>query len=177
MQAAPPLDQLRAVIAAICRNILQYTPEHLQSVAYRATYKHRDHALNLLRHNDVQFPSPLSLLNTIRAPKPPTIEFFKSLPLVPGKLWVVYVLVLEKPGMQPAIYVGKSTHSKGYSHRMSQYDKHRNLPRFVEMFFEKGYTITHRATLAWAAIPSDPLDRVRLTGLILLLETLFALLF
>ena len=164
-------------IEATCWRILREVSPAQQSVAYRATYTSEDYILKLLKHHNVQFPP--NLLEAINASQPPTIDFFKRLPLIHGKLWAVYVLVLEKEGELPAIYVGKSTHNKGYFHRLHQHDTGERTAYWVEKRISEGFTITHRATLAWASIPSDPTgtDQVRLTGLVLLLETMFALRF
>ena len=171
-------EELIECISATGWYILQHTPLALQSVAYRATYMSEDYALELLKHHDVQFPP--NLLETLNAPEPPTIDWFKRLPLIAGDyLWAVYVLVLEKPGELPAIYVGKSTNSQktGYHARLRQHDDGVRTGQWVEKRKSEGFTITHKATLAWASSPLDPADKVRLTGLILLLETMFALRF
>lgn len=46
--------------------------------------------------------------------RPPTVEDFKSLPTLPPhghQQWGVYILVWEKEGERPAVYVGTGTNS------------------------------------------------------------------
>jgi hypothetical protein len=52
-----------------------------------------------------------NLFDALQAPTPPTLAFFKSLPTNAKRRWAVYVLVLEKSGEQPGIYIGLGTDS------------------------------------------------------------------
>ena len=47
-----------------------------------------------------------------QSPTAPTIAYFKGLPLHLDKLWAVYLLVLEKAGQRPRIYIGSGTASE-----------------------------------------------------------------
>ncbi|KAJ9655835.1 carbamoyl-phosphate synthase (glutamine-hydrolyzing) cpa2 [Neophaeococcomyces mojaviensis] len=95
------------------------------------------------------------LFEVIRASTPPTVAYFKSLPTDCTKIWGVYLLVLEKKGCRPKIYVGSGTQFEyGVSSRWSQYDHKRKLPRYVEQALKEGYRIVHKGLLCWTPIPS-----------------------
>ena len=79
------------------------------------------------------------LLQTFQYPTPPTIAYYKMLPLHLLKLWAVYLLVLEKDGARPGIYIGSDTSKSGVRERMECYDRRSrtkkpgsNIPRYVE---------------------------------------------
>src|SRR3979411_1276335 len=50
-----------------------------------------------------------SLLETFHSPLPPSVSFFKTLPTETTRRWAVYLLLLEKPGHRPLIYIGSGT--------------------------------------------------------------------
>lgn len=52
------------------------------------------------------------LFEVLQASEPPSIAYFKNLPTYCKKLWAVYLLVLEKSGYRPKIYIGSGTDSK-----------------------------------------------------------------
>lgn len=123
------------------------------------------------------------LLQIFQSPTAPTIAYFKTLSLHLDKLWAVYLLVLEKDGERPRIYIGTSTRERGVRHRMSQYDRRSStgkyvdtIPRYVETSFKEGFAITHKCLLAWTAIPL-PSDQYKVRCLFLVLETIFTLSF
>jgi len=49
------------------------------------------------------------LFETLRSANPPTIAWLKSLPTELEKRCAVYLLVLEKAGSRPRVYIGSST--------------------------------------------------------------------
>lgn len=116
------------------------------------------------------------LLDALQSKSPPTIAFFKSLPKDQVGLYVfgVYLLVLEKLGHRPKIYIGSGTDYKlGVRPRMRQYDALTLLPRYVQEAVDAGYTITHRAILCSSPIPSAA-TRFSLRSLFIIIETLLA---
>jgi hypothetical protein len=109
----------------------------------------------------------------------PTIAFFKSLPIYSGgKIWAVYVIVMEKPGCLPMIYIGSGSHAvHGVGIRLLQHKPGcSTAARFVLQAFKQGYHISHRGLLCWTPLPTPGLvPRVR--ARILAVEALFTCLF
>lgn len=117
------------------------------------------------------------LLDVVQAATPPSIAFFKTLPTQFKKLWGVYVIVLEKKGCRPKVYIGSSTESdSGVIRRMRQYDALSLLPRFVDLALKNGYRITHKSLLCWAPLPGI-LAGFPLRVLFIVLETAFSIVF
>lgn len=123
----------------------------------------------------ISFVSGIS--DVVQAPKPPKIDYFKSLSTIAESSWVIYGLVLEKVDCRPDFYVGSATNSiDGAQSRFQDYDEEVNLPRLVKEALEDGYTITHRCILCRAPIP-PPAMRFRLRDLFLTLEAIFSIVF
>jgi len=99
------------------------------------------------------------LFDTLQAAAPPTIAFFKSLPTNTDKRWAIYLLLLEKPGYRPKIYIGSGTNSlRGVSARFSEYNRAEALPQYVQKALDDSYTIAYRGLLCWTAIPPAALQ-------------------
>ncbi|KAF5563216.1 C2H2 C2HC zinc finger [Fusarium phyllophilum] len=116
----------------------------------------------------------------------PTVDFFKSLTTIQraDRLWGVYLLVLEKSGGKPSIYIGSGTAGKVSIYaRLHQYD---NLMKTREWFSgilkflcdkaEDGWGVTHKGVLVSSPLPSKS-EQLLLRALTLLLETLFSIIF
>ncbi|QPC66654.1 hypothetical protein HYE67_008885 [Fusarium culmorum] len=119
------------------------------------------------------------LFSTICMPAPPNYAWFKSLPShCPKNSWGIYVLVLEKPGCTPYIYIGSGTASKqGVSARFNGHRTGNACPHYVLKAKRDGYTITHMALLVLCPIPAlDQIPRLRVL-LLLLLEAAFTCIF
>lgn len=128
---------------------------------------------------DTPLSFPPSLLNVLHSANPPSLSFFRSLP-VPApkdKLWGVYCLLLERDGSQPKIYIGSGTNaSSGIVARLKNYATLSSLPRLVDLALKQGYSISHSGLLCWAPIPPEtliPSARVRLVAV----EATFAFIF
>jgi hypothetical protein len=99
------------------------------------------------------------IFDILKAATPPPVTFFKSLPTNAVEKWAIYLLVLEKPGSKPKIYIGSGTNSlSGVSKRLRDYDIHHELPLYVEKALDDGYAIVHRGLLCWTSIPSPALQ-------------------
>ena len=102
------------------------------------------------------------LLEVIQCDEPPTIEYFKSLPVLPDDIeaqaWGIYVIVLEKEESLPLAYIGSGTNSDyGIRVRLNEYDKgssYSNLPQHVSGALKDGYTIVHKGLLVEAPVPT-----------------------
>jgi hypothetical protein len=117
------------------------------------------------------------LLDVVQAKTSPTISYFKSLPLHLVKLWAVYLLVLEKPGHRPKVYIGCCTESRsGVCTRISQYNRGYNIPWYVQRALDDGYTISYKGLLCWSPLPTAA-ERYRLRALFLVTEAAFSLYF
>lgn len=88
------------------------------------------------------------LFDILQAAIPPTIEYFKSLPLDTLRCWAVYVLILEKPDCPLKLYIGSGTEgSVGLYKRFQHYDTLIHLLEYVEKAIKEGYEIVHKAPL------------------------------
>lgn len=115
------------------------------------------------------------LLDVVQSDNLPTIAFFKNLPTDFKKKWGVYLLVFEKFGCTPKIYVGSGTESVGgVSKRLQQYDAKSFLPRYVELALDDGYLITHKGLLAWIPLPTVT-ARFPMRVLMMAIEAMFSL--
>ena len=121
------------------------------------------------------------LLEAVRAPEPPTVDFFQNLPTDARGLWGVYALVLEQPGCEVLIYIGSGTDAEGgIPRRWRHYDKpdayRYMLPEYVRRALDAGYKITHKGLLVWTPIPRAAyVPRLRL--LFVATEVAFSFLF
>lgn len=123
------------------------------------------------------------LLQVLQSPTPPDISYFKTLALNVIDLWAVYILVLEKVGQRPRIYIGSGTDSEnGVKCRMTTYDTrsagkfHKTIPHYVETSLKEGYVLTHKGLLVWIALPPAS-EAYLLRCLFLILECIFTLCF
>jgi hypothetical protein len=119
------------------------------------------------------------LFEIFNSATPPTVAYFKSLPTdtKTTKRWAVYLILLEKLGCQPQIYIGIGTSaSQGVSQRLSSYSNSTLLPQYVRKALDDGYIIVHKGFLCWIPIPSPALQP-SLRVLFVALEATFAYIF
>jgi hypothetical protein len=86
---------------------LTLTPAKLKNPAFAMILATEDVLQQLL--SDALLVFAPGLLDVFKAATPPSVSYFKSLPTYVKKCWAVYLLVLEKPGRRPKIYVGSGT--------------------------------------------------------------------
>ncbi len=134
------------------------------------------------------------LLECLQSDTPPTIDWFKTLPMH-YSTWGVYVLVLEKDGESPRLYTSSGTSADiGVRKRMDVYDLRMELlrlqlvdnsiedkpnskiPRFVEDSLAEGFIITSKGLLGWTPIPR-PSEVWSLRCFVLVLEATFSMAF
>lgn len=117
------------------------------------------------------------LYDVLVALKPPNIVYFKSLPTALKDFWAIYLVVLEKAGCKPLIYIGSGTARKqGVWSRFLCYLGCYTLPFYVQKAMNDGYEMTHYGLLCWAPTPTLIMmfpQRV----LFLALETTFSFVF
>jgi hypothetical protein len=124
------------------------------------------------------------LLGALTSRTAPTISYFKTLPLYLEKLWAIYLIVLEKAGHRPRIYIGSRTSSEsGVRKRINTYNRRSKygvldsgIPQYVKTSLQEGYAITHQCLLAWTDLPLA-LERFHLRCFFHILKTVFALVF
>jgi hypothetical protein len=109
---------------------------------------------NIMHLAPLQFAP--GLMQVFQSSTAPTIAYFKTLPLHLDKMWAVYVLVLEKHGQRPKVYIGSGCHSvNGVRSRMLTYDRRARTGKgditiafYVEKALLEGFCVTHRGLLA-----------------------------
>lgn len=98
------------------------------------------------------------LWDVLRSATPPTIQYFKTLPNAAKSalLWVIYLVVLEKSGCRPKIYIGSGTQSRqGVRTRMTCYENATStLPELVRRALQDEYKVTHIGLICWIPLPS-----------------------
>jgi hypothetical protein len=118
-----------------------------------------------------------NLLNVLRAAAPPTVQYFKTLPTEISNRWAIYLLVLEKSGCRPRVYIGSGTNTQGgIQARFHQYDILYQLPKYVQIAVDEGYIIAHKGLLCWMTMPAPALQPM-LRLLFLALEATFSYVF
>lgn len=134
-------------------SFLVATPACLKNPIFALILSTQDELAQLMSDSLLVFAD--GLLDVLRSPTPPSIAYFKSLPTTDGKKrWAVYLLVLEKSGSRPLIYIGSATGSaRGVLSRFYEYDNKMTLPAFIQSAFRDGFTISHKGLLCWAPIP------------------------
>lgn len=151
------------------------SPEKNKHPMYNRFFPSRD-TLEIL-FSSVSLVFAPGLLEVLQASTPPTIAYFKTLPTECKKIWGVYLLVLEKQGYRPKIYIGSGTDARnGVSTRLAQYGTGQILPRYVANALNNGYAIEHKGIICSMPVPSAvavPLNRL----LFLLLEATFTFYF
>lgn len=125
---------------------------------------------------DSHFTFAPGLLDAAHSKKPPTISYFKSLPLNAVKAWAVYLLVLEKADHQPNIYIGSATQQKGRSYADGSIQK-RTVHTCVcpARFQQRIQKFSQRPSLL--SLTPNCFKIFELRGVFLLLETALSLFF
>lgn len=142
--------ELFGIICQLCWYCYTMTPSTSLAPIFPRILTDRESADRLLSSLDLQFGP--DLLAILRSNSPPSIDWLKTLRNDRGKVWAVYLLVLEKEGCRYRIYVGSGTNSTlGAPNRMSTY---RNVetcngpvPYGVRDAVAEGYKITHAGYL------------------------------
>lgn len=115
------------------------------------------------------------LLEILRADDPPSLLWIKSLSTeIPKNVWAIYVLVLEKRGHRPLLYIGSASSSKrGARARLREHKSGQLSPVHVKKARRRGYKITHMALLAHCPIPA-PADMPAIRTVIVAIEAAFS---
>jgi hypothetical protein len=131
-----------------------------------------------MRSSTIPFEFCPGLFDVLKATTAPGVEYFKTLPAdnIRGN-WGVYLLVLEKDGHRPRIYIGSSTNAKfGLHQRFLAYEKNWSSPKYVAESYDEGYTLVNKSLLCWTPVPHEYLEpTIRL--LVLAFEGTFAYIF
>lgn len=157
MEASKQTQSILVFMILLLWQCLSMSPESITGPAFALKITSYTVAAELMTPMSINFVP--GLLDVLQSSTPPTVAFFfKSLPtldsLGPGIWWVVYQLVLEKPGHRPIIYTGSGTDAKdGAVVRLRCYDRRTHLPIYVDAALKNGYTITHKGILCWIPCP------------------------
>lgn len=163
------------VIARLVWNTLCGTDRYSKHVLYATLFETLLDVEKLLASASVAF-SP-GLLDAVQLSTPPTVAFFKKLPVAVRKQWGVYLVVLEKSGHPSQIYIGSGTCARtGVIFRLQCYDREDNLPDKVQKALSAGWKIKHKGLLCSIPIPFSGRQPV-LRGLFLALEATFTYVF
>jgi len=99
------------------------------------------------------------LFDVLKSTMPPTVQYFKTLPVETYRRWAIYLLVLEKSDHRPKIYIGSGTEtSQGIRGRLRDYDRNNTLPKYVKRALDEGFTIVHKGLICWTTIPIPSLQ-------------------
>ncbi|KLP23335.1 putative heat shock protein 70 (hsp70) [Fusarium fujikuroi] len=185
LRTAPPtMDQVDAsthitkVLFLLCWCLLNI-PDY-KHPCYKHVFPDFATLGSLLKLAGLSCPSQLSDMLCIATP--PSLVQLKSLSdEVPRGLWGVYLLVFEKPGCLPAIYIGCGTAAQGGVRTRLSFYRTGNIgssawPQRVREAKQNGYTLTHSSLLVSCLIPL-PEHRPQLRVLMLLLEAAFSAIF
>ena len=146
MAPLPKSQSLISVLLALIWACISQTPDKLKNPVFAIILSTEKIVEHLLSNSSLTFATGLS--DVVQSAVPPTIAWFKSLPTATKKLWAVYLIVLEKRGCRPKIYIGSSCQkARGILARFGQYDANVALPRYVELAVKNGYAITHMGLL------------------------------
>jgi hypothetical protein len=179
---APQLSEMGTWALQTSWDILSQTHRAMKSLQFDAVFPTLSVMKAAMHQSPIQFAS--GLMQTLSAPLAPTIQFFKQLPIISGKLWAVYALVMEKADCQPRLYIGSGCHSTtGVASRMQFYDRRvrigkskSGVPQYVEASLQEGFCITHKGFLAWCPLPR-PAFQYFVHAFFLVLECTFTLVF
>lgn len=171
---APTITDTAIFTAWLTWDCLSLTPACMKNGVFAQVFPTFEVVEQLLLES-LTFPP--GLLDVLQSETPPTISFFKTLPLHTVRIWGVYLLVLEKPDARPKIYIGASTEKRsGLCNRMGQYRRGENFPAHVRRAVDDGYTISHKGLLCWSPIPYGGAN-FPLRALFLAVEATFTLFF
>jgi hypothetical protein len=146
------LEQILEYVVWLIWSCLILTPVKLKNPVFAMVLSSEDVLEQLLSDSLLVFAP--GLLDIFQATTPPSVAYFKSLPTDTKKRWAVYLIVLEKPGCRPKIYIGSGTDAdRGVVRRFWNYDTKATLPQYVKRALDDGYTIVHKGLLCWSPIP------------------------
>lgn len=182
----PTTSDISAHVLSLAWACLSQTNRALKNLHLDAAFPAKSAMENVMHSSPHEFAP--GLMQVFQSSTAPTISDFKNLPLPldnpKEKLWAVYLLVLEKDGHCPRIYIGSGTDSEcGVRRRMTSYDTRSRtgrwssvVPYYVETSLQEGYAIVHKSLLAWTPLPRAS-ARYKLRCFILVLESVFTLCF
>jgi hypothetical protein len=153
MDTSAAIDVLDYIVWLVCL-CLSGTPMNVKHPVYDVVLSTLEILAELA--SDSALHSAPGLLDVLQAAQPPSVAYLKSLPLEFYSYWGVYLLVLEKRGCRPKIYIGSGIASTGgVQTRFYAYDKLDLIPKYVQAALDEGYRISHKGLLCWCLIPTS----------------------
>jgi len=172
--------QLSTHIDALALKISQIeAPVWFISGGFKALFEDATIYANVVSSSPLTVAPIISELLSSTSP-PTSLDFMSHLPQAPStsvkKLWAVYGHRMSKHGCPDKIYVGTGNDARdGVCSGLQCYKGGRDLPRFVRLAFEDGYTITASGLLCWTDLPTPSLVP-RLNARFELIEAVFTIL-
>ncbi len=118
----PETDDISVFVLWLAWACLSLTNRALKNLVLDTVFPTERAMEKIMQLSPLEFAP--GLLQIFRSSTAPTISYFKTLPLHLDRLWAIYLLVLEKDGHRPRIYIGSGTKSDcGVRSRMSSYDR------------------------------------------------------
>lgn len=175
MKDAPKTADVLVIAMWLTWTCLSLTPGAIKNGMYDHFYPSFQVLKEFMLEAGLSFAP--GLFDILQSEIPPTIGFFEKLPLLlQEKIFGVYLLVLEKDGHRPRIYVGSATESRrGFRSRYAHYTSSGNSTRpfHVQRSLDSGYTLCHIGLLCWAPMPA-PAEIFKSRVLFFLLEAVFS---
>jgi hypothetical protein len=156
----------------LCWTLLTLSPSRLVNPTHEIFFPTKDDLSAMLAY--VTFAP--TILKLLAAAASPTINLFRRLPSIKRSVWGVYLVLMEKRGCRPKVYIGSGTNSLNGVHMRSRdyyRPKSKNISRRIKKALTEGYRITRIGILCQTPIPSA-MYRYRLRSLFIILETAFA---
>ncbi|KAJ5026596.1 hypothetical protein PSV09DRAFT_2258143 [Bipolaris maydis] len=132
-------------------------PHWWREPAFKASFGQEDVFRDVCRQDRHWFAE--GLLEVLNSPTPPSLDYFRSLPVAIPKMWkkhwVVYLHIYEREGRKPRLYIGSTTSEGGAHARLSHYINPGGsaIPRLVREAIKEGFTRTHTTILCYSQIP------------------------
>lgn len=155
--------------------VLSTTPQNQKNAVFTQLYPDEETYRTAAAQVSIRY-TPY-LWDILQDSRPPTIEQFKQFREFrrTDRIWGIYLLILEKDGRQPKIYIGSGTESlRGLQRRMVGYDAGINgaTPQRMTEALLDGYEISHKLLLCWTPLPDITLQP-RLRALFITIEAAF----
>lgn len=172
--ASPTIPLLVQLVLSVCWSLVSESSSI--NPRYRHVFPTQEELFAVLSLANISFAS--GLLDVVQSSSPPSFSWILNLSSdIPINAWAVYIIVLQKPGHRPRIYIGCSCRAKqGIRARIYEHEKGRACPRYVREALDDGWTLTHSRLVAWCPIPS-PEHFPRVRTFIWVLEAYFSGLF
>ena len=131
---------------------IDQTHPKMKNILFTRFFKSYEDVEAIASAADIQFAP--GLLDIVQSVTPPSVEFFKCLPVDTVDRWAVYAIFMEKDECRSRLYVGVGTHDdSGVAARLQAYNTGNSLPHYVRASLQEDFRIVHKGLLCWTPIP------------------------